>query len=249
MGGRRLRPQTIRRGPGSQQRGQAATPGTKQAKGGGHPAGATNTVQRLKDLQALVGNNGVAKLLEKKPDAETNPSVREALMKLSLETFERVIDRVPGLFGPAALLMSTPMAPGPNMNQVGIAQMSASLIPLLAELDGAIHQYEKAGGELTDIQPIVALRAQLSTALFYLNQLQGGTGTASQLLQSIQEAINEGTKYRLELAIRKANQAGGHTQEGPRTKQTQMAIDAKVLQWRSLFLSQPGLYPSPKGWK
>jgi hypothetical protein len=225
----------------------SASPATKPRQ---HHPQSSSTVQRMKDLQALVGNTAVAKMLEKKPDPVSDPSVRETLMKVSHEMFERIIDRMPTLFGPAAQLVGTSALPGQNPGHlVAVQQMGASLILMLAELDTAIHQFEQAGGELTDIQPIVALRAQLSTGLYFLNLIQSGAPMGPQLLQCVQEAVLEGTKYRQQLALKKALQGSGQVEEGPRTQDKQQDIDAKVLQWRMLFLGEPGRYPSAQGLK
>jgi hypothetical protein len=250
MGGRRLQPQ--RPGPGKRRNveRQASTPQSKTAGPSHTNSHGGNSIQRMKDLQTLVGNSAVSKLLEKKPDLENNTSARDALMKLSRETFERVIDRLPSLFGPAARLAPTSTVPGQDAGQLSaVMEMGASLVGLLAELDQAIHQFEKAGGELTEIQPIVAIRAQLSTSLFFLNQIQAGAPLGPQLLQCIQEVALEGTKYRVELAIKKALEGAGEVDHGPKTESQQSGIETKLLQWRLLFLGEPGKYPSAPGLK
>ncbi len=230
------------------ERGQGNKQATTDPKSGStsqHGGHGSSQVQRLKDLQSALGNKNVNNLLEKKAEAATDPALRASLTAEAMKQFEQSIDRLPQLVGVTAPLLSmTPMPGGGAPDPTMAIQAHAAIITELGLLDNAIHLYEKAGGDITEIRPIIAIRAQLSTALFFVQQMFGGAPLGAKVFEAVSAAMTEGTLFRQEQSTKTALANSGTVEAGPPTESDHQKKLVLGNTMRLLFLGPPGLFPS-----
>jgi hypothetical protein len=204
----------------------------------------------MKDLQSSLGNQKIQSILEKKPDPVGDPSTRETLEKESRREFLRVIERVPALMAHTSQLMAVPPGPIETSPLLSIAMVGLTeTMGLLQQLDLAIEMFERGGGDITEIRPIVAIRAHLSTLMFYLKQIAMGAPLGPMAQQTVQEAILAGITYQTELTLQQALLDGGAVEEGPATQEDDQKKVVLRDMLRRLYLGPPGLYPSAKSLK
>lgn len=206
-------------------------------------------VQRMKDLQSQLGNQKIQSILEKKPDPVGDPSTRDTLEKQARKDFLKVIERVPTLMAHTSQLMAIP--PGPietspllNIAIVGLTDTTQ----LLAQLDAAIQMFERAGGDITEIRPIIAIRAHLSTLMFFMKQICHGAPLGPMAQQTVQEAIQEGVAYQIELTLQQIPNDDG-VEQGPITQGDDQKKVVLRDMLRRLYLGPPGMYPSASSLK
>lgn len=240
-GGRRLTRVVRRQTPGNGAKNAAAA--TKHAAHHGHSG--TTGLQRLKELQSTLGNQKMQSILEKKPDPVSDAGMKADLEKEARRQFLQVVERIPSLLGPTSQLLA--MQPGTietsPLLSVAMQGYTETAV-LLTQLDVAIEMFERSGHDITEIQTIVAIRAHLSTLMFYLRQIAGGAPLGPMAHQTVMEAMQECTRYQVELAIKQAIPPGegeepGTTSEADAQKKLVMA---EIL--RRMYLGPPGQYPS-----
>ncbi len=235
------------------ERGQGNKQSTADPKSGSthqHGGHGSSAVQRLKELQATLGNKNVNNLLEKKAEAVTDPALRESLTSEAMKLFEQTIDRLPQLVGVTAPLLGMTPMPGGGMPDPTMAiQAHLAITAELAQLDNAIHLYERAGGDIIEIRPIIAIRAQLSTALFFVQQMLAGAPLGAQVFDAVSAALLEGAMFRQEQAVKKTLSGAGTVEEGPRTEVEHQKKLVLGNTMRLLFLGPPGLFPSANNLK
>lgn len=238
-GGRRLT-RSIRRQPA----GGGTTLSTSSPKPSGHH-GHSNSVglQRLKDLQSTLGNQKMQNLLEKKPEPVGDPSVRAELEKLARREFLQVVEQVPTLLGSTSQLLGAQPGPIETSPVLGMAVQAIGVTStLLARLDAAIEMFERGGGDITEIQTIVAIRAHLSTLIFFLRQTAAGAPLAQMAHQTVLEAHQECMRYQVELSVQAAMKDQKEQGPIPQGEDEKKKALAEVL--RRLYLGPPGLSPS-----
>lgn len=239
MGAQRLR--TVRRKP--------PEPGSKttgKSHGVHHSSHSTN-IQRIKEMQSLVGNQKTTSMLGKKPDQVTDPSLRDALNQQAHGMFDQVIKTLPALLSLTSPLLAQTSQVTPGGPSPGTYQLVGELNNRIQMLDIGIQMYEQAGGQLSDIYPIIAVRAELSTALFHARLALGGAPVGPVIHTHVINAISRGGSYYAEQTIKKAQ--GMDAVQGPMTQQDHARKEAEDQVLRSVFLGPPGEIPTASGLK
>lgn len=240
-GGRRLTRVVRRQTPGNGP--TSAGTATKHAAHHGHSS--NPALQRLKDLQSTLGNQKMQSILEKKPDPVSDAGMKADLEKEARRQFLQVVERVPSLLGPTSQLLA--MQPGPietsPLLSVALQGLTETTV-LLTQLDMAIEMFERSGHDITEIQTIVAIRAHLSTLLFFLRQIAAGAPMGPLAHQTVMEALQECIRYQLELALKQAVPPGEGEEPGAPTDADAQKKLAMADLLRSLYLGPPGQFPS-----
>lgn len=197
----------------------------------------------LIDLQRSVGNGVVSRLIQR---IDPPSVVRDTLLEQSRALMEDGLAKVPTCLGLASQLQTeaTQLVPGLPATMPSAQVLVSELTLAGTLLDSSIALYQQAGGNLTDIEGLLKVRAHLSTALFYTNVVLAtpASGMHQQVLGHTLAAQQESIQFQVDEAVGTAESpdavAGSMTEEETARQQ------ARNMVLRGVYLGQFGLAPS-----
>lgn len=148
-----------------------------------HDPGLSPGSSQLAALQRTLGNQAVARLLQRETVDATK---RDALLPVAKQLMEQGAQLALASVPMASQLMSAPMnvpgvTPGSDPASAAAHGLLANLTTAGTLIDTGISTFQQAGGELADIEHLVRLRARVSNAIFWLKQMVTGNPAAGPL--------------------------------------------------------------------
>ncbi len=194
----------------------------------------------LAKLQNSVGNAAILRMIQRQ---DVSPQERDAKLEVACSLFDEALKVVPDCVALAHSLQGeavAAMTPGMQAVIPSAQALLAQLQQAGALFDSAVEIYQAAGASLSDIEDLLKLRAHLSAALFFLQQVMAApaSGLHPQVLAHVQAAFVLSVEVKVADAM--ASAGGDAKKAGPMTQEQMAEQQAKDTALQALYLGPFG---------